>query len=86
MKLFPQTSHLQLILYDYSYMEYTFKAMQCQKCREYFKMKKKSKLHLQKKALYFVVVFSRRSRHFKHIVRNPKPKQLKNETSTPIPP
>ena len=38
-----------------------------------------------KKHLIFFVL-SWRSHHFKHFLQNPKPKQMKTETSSPIPP
>ena len=67
------------------HVEETFKAMQCRKCRKYFKKKQESQMHLQKKHLTFFVL-SRRSHHLKPNLQNPKPQQMKTDTSSPIPP
>ena len=61
------------------HMENTFKAMQCNKCRKYFKKKQESQIHLQKSTLFFL--FLDGDLKILHIFY-----KIQNLNSSPIPP
>ena len=56
-------------------METTFQAMQCQKCRKYFKKKWKSRNTCKRKHLFFLVPGCR-FQYFRHLLQNPNLKLM----------